>query len=128
MIEERAEGSSGPSDGNRADRQHQREYIVLPASVSFDGDVPCSCGLMDISVGGAKIKVEIEAPEDNSEVSLAVDALKLRIRGSVIRTYSTPTGVEIAIRFERLYSEVPRGLLDYKLRSFRDNRGGRGRR
>lgn len=128
MDEFASRGDGGPFPGDKADRKHTREYLVLPASAVIDGAPPVSCGLMDISVGGAKIKIDGEAPAVGGIVSLGVDALHIRVKGTVIRTFNTPTGVEVALQFEKIYSEIPRGLLDYKLKSFKNLGGGkRGR-
>lgn len=104
------------SEGKTA-RRFRREYLVLRAFASFNSGNPISCGLMDISVAGAKLKVDHASPEAGARVYLQVEALKVRAHGAVVRTYYTPTGLEVAIKFDQLCDEIPGKLLEYKLRS-----------
>jgi hypothetical protein len=101
----------------RADRRHHREYVVLRAVVIFNDGHPMSCGLMDISVGGARLKLDDTPPNDGDRVLLYVELLKFRGKGSVIRTYYTPTGTEVAIKFDEQQAGMPGKLLEYKLKS-----------
>jgi hypothetical protein len=103
--------------GGKAARRFQREYLVLRAFASFNAGNPISCGLMDISVAGAKLKVDHASPDAGDRVFLQVEALKVRANGAVVRTYYTPTGLEVAIKFDQMYDEIPGRLLEYKLRS-----------
>jgi hypothetical protein len=101
----------------RADRRHHREYVVLRAVVVFNDDPPISCGLMDISVGGARLKLDDTPPADGARALLYVEQLKFRGKAKVIRTYYTPTGTEVALQFEEQQHGMPGKLLEYKLKS-----------
>lgn len=120
-------GNDAPTERmGRADRRFMREYIVLRALVTIGDDPPISCGLMDISVGGAKIKYDAMPPPIDTRINLSVEALKVHTTGKIVRTFQTPTGIEIAVSFDRLYQEIPGRLLEYKIRSFK-SLGGRRR-
>lgn len=127
-IDVRDEGAGAdapPERRGRADRKYAREYIVLRAIVFFDDEPPLSCGLMDVSVAGAKVKLDDYSPEIGTKVLLQIDALKVRARGKVLRVFPTPSGIEVAIKFDQIYNNIPGRLLEYKLRSFQDSpRGG----
>jgi hypothetical protein len=111
-LDDREEKAAG-----KAARRFQREYLVLRAFASFNADNPVSCGLMDISVAGAKLKVDHASPEAGDRVFLQVEAIKVRANGAVVRTFYTPTGLEVAVKFDQLYDEIPGRLLEYKLKS-----------
>lgn len=101
----------------RADRRHQREYVVLRAVVVFNDGPPMSCGLMDISVGGARLKLDDLPPNDGDLALVYVEQLKFRGKATVIRTYYTPTGTEVALKFDEPQHGMPGKLLEYKLKS-----------
>lgn len=109
----------------RQDRRHSRESLVLRAVVVFDDGMPISCGLIDISVGGARIKTDYAVPSEGARIFLQVEALHFRQGGQVIRTWYTPTGVEVAVKFDREQVDLPGKVLQYKLRGFRDIKGRR---
>lgn len=111
----------------RQDRRHARESLVLRAVAVFDEGMPISCGLIDISVGGARLKSDYAQPSEGSRVYIQVEALGFRGNGKVIRTYYTPTGVEVAIQFDREQVDLPGKLLQYKLRSHLSFQAGRRR-
>lgn len=121
-----AKGEDVPAERKgRADREHARESVVLRAVAVFDTDPPLSCGLMDISAGGCRLKLEYLAPRVDADVILAVDPIGLRVSGKVVRTYDTPTGLEVAIRFNSVQTQVPGKMLQYKLKSIGRLAGGR---
>lgn len=125
MREDGVEISAPPEGETRADRKHTREYIVLRGVVVFGDSPAASCGLMDISVSGAKLKYDDLPPDLGAPVVLSVESLKLHVRGKVIRIYQTPSGTEIAVKFDRIFNEVPSRLLDYKLKSIGSSGFGR---
>lgn len=118
IADQGAGANSSPERKGKADRQHQREYVVLRAVVSFDGGPPSSCGLMDISAGGCRLKMEFEAPDVGATVVIGVESIAFRGSGKVVRTFNTPTGLEVAVKFNDLQQHIPAKLLQYKLRSF----------
>lgn len=124
-VDNGAAGDDVPSERKgRADRAHPREYVVLRAVVCFNTEPPLSCGLIDLSAGGARLKLEHLMPEVGSTVALEVGAIGVRVTGKVIRTWDTPTGLEVAIQFNSIQPAIPGKLLQYKLQSLR-RPGGR---
>lgn len=126
MMSDSGAGSDAGNDRKgRADRLHHREYVVLRALAALNDEPPTSCGLMDISVGGAKLKMDFGSPEVGDRIMLIVEILGFRAAGNVIRTFYTPTGLEVAVRFEQEHAEIPAKLLQYKLRSHEHFKRGR---
>lgn len=118
MIDDGGPEDDKPSERKgRADRRHQRESLVLRAVAVFDEGTPISCGLIDISVGGARLKTDYAQPAEGCKVYIQVEALSFRGTGKVVRTYYTPTGVEVAIQFDKEQQDLPGKLLQYKLKS-----------
>lgn len=113
----------------REERKHARENIVLRVIAVFGEEYPVSCGLIDVSVGGARLKIDsLVPPPDSCPVVLSIESLKIRLRGKVLRSMPTTTGAEVAVRFDEQHGEVPGRLLEYKLRSYREYDSGRMRR
>lgn len=110
-------GSDTGERRGRSDRKHHRESVVLRAVVIFNDGPPMSCGLIDISVGGARLKLDDTPPNDGDLALLYVEVLKFRAKATVIRTYYTPTGTEIALKFLEPQTNMPGRLLEFKLRS-----------
>ncbi len=127
MMDPGAGDDGGKDRKGRADRQYHREYVVLRALMSINEEAPVSCGLMDISVGGCKCKMDFGTPEEGDEVLVSVESIGFRGKGRVIRTYYTPTGLEVAIQFLDPQKEVPGKLLQYKIRSHEVFLRGRSR-
>ncbi len=128
MIDDPGDFDDTPAERKgRQDRRHQRESLVLRAVVVFDDGMPISCGLIDISVGGARLKTDYAQPSENTKVFIQVEGLGFRGSGVVIRTYYTPTGVEVAIKFDKEQVDLPGKLLQYKLRSHLSYQPGRRR-
>jgi len=117
MKDSGAGKSAGSDRKGKADRQFHRDYAVLRAIMSINEEAPVSCGLMDISVGGAKCKMDFGEPKEKDKILLFVEAIGFRGKGSVIRTYYTPTGLEVAIKFDELQKDIPGKMLQYKIRS-----------
>lgn len=120
----RGDGIS-PERRGRADRQHQREAVVLRAVTMFDGEPPLSCSVIDISPGGLRLKLEFLTPALGAEVALTIEALGVRVIGRVIRTYDTPTGLEVAVQFSSIQNQIPGKLLQYKLKTLTRSGGRR---
>ncbi|MEK8023071.1 MAG: PilZ domain-containing protein [Candidatus Hydrogenedentota bacterium] len=118
MTDLGAGANTPPERKGKADRQHHREYVVLRAIACFDNGPPTSCGLMDISAGGCRLKNEYDRPREGASTVIAVDAIQFRGIGTVVRTFDTPTGVEVAVKFDQLQPQIPAKMLQYKLKSF----------
>ncbi len=104
--------------GNRSDRAHAREYIVLPAIVAAQGvpdAAPMHVGLNDVSVSGARIRADWSFPE-STPILLTVETIRFNALAFVIRTFKHSGAWDIALKFFEPHPEIPQKLLEYKLR------------
>lgn len=96
-------------------RRHRREELVLPVVLRGDQGLRYAGGIIDLSAGGTKVRIEGEIPV-GTELRVDISALRFVATGIVVRSDRVPDGSLVAVKFKEPQDMIPGRLLEYKLR------------
>ena len=96
-------------------RQHKREELVFGVVVRGDKGLRHSGGVIDLSAGGLKVRIEGDIPA-GTEVRVDIPDLKFVATGIIVRSDRVPDAYLVGIRFKELQEIITGKLLEYKIR------------